>query len=174
MIDDPYDALDRATIATWQLGNQLVWAGAALLAAAVLHQVVDEMLQRYVSSIHGGINLRPQTLTRITSQFSAQFGARAGVAIAVGVLIGGIVGLKVWKRTTAVAGVTGLAYLALSWFALESSVVVERLTGEEPSIARLRHGFPRSGLEWGYSALALLTVVLAPLVARFVARRKAT
>jgi hypothetical protein len=70
-------------------------------------------------------------------------------------------------------------YALISWFVLESSVRYiypsGQVPGSELSVAGYgveRHGLPSGAREWSYSLVALFAVAVAPLVARFVAKRR--
>lgn len=176
-MDESYDALDRATMATWRVTNVVGWGSAALGAAILIHQVADEVLRRHwIPGIYNPINARPSSSFRGTWQFWAPlYGFRAAIGIAIALLIGTLIGRKVWKKPAAVAALAAVGYTAVSWLVLEFSMVPRDAVfqGQDVAIVLPEHGLPRDGMEWSYSALALIVVLIAPLWAGFTARRKA-
>jgi hypothetical protein len=176
MTENTYDPLDRATLATWRTVNVVGWGGAALAAALVIHTVGDQLSRRYMGTFGGGMNTRPARGFGATWQYwGPKYGLRAGVAILAGLAIGLILGTKAWRRPVALAGAVAAVYVLLAWFAIEKSIPPLRfdpVTGGTIGGSTPHHGLPANLLEWSYSALGLFAVVVAPLVARFVARRK--
>lgn len=174
MTDDTYDALDRATLATWRVGNLVVWTGAALLVAIIIHLVADELATRFHLPLgFGGLDVRPHQEFGGTWQFWAPlYGFRAGISIIIGLAIGTVLGLKAIRRPAALAALTATAYILITWLALETSVFYRARGDGTVVTGGSRHGFPATAIEWSYSVLGLIVLALAPLWARFVARRK--
>jgi len=175
-MEETLDPLDRATMATWRATNALAWGGLALAAALVLHTVGDELAKRVHRFNVFSLNGRPWPEFGTWQFFAPSYGYKAFIAIVIGAAIGLIVGTKLLKAPAWVAAGIASVYALISWFALETSLHVIHASGEgaDPTVGAgySRHGLPSGGREWSYSLVALFAVLVAPLVARFVAKRR--
>ena len=179
-MDENYDALDRATLATWRLSNMAGWSVAALAAAILLHQFVDEILRkfRFSSLTAGSLNVRPgaDAFGSTFWYWLPKYLIWGALAILVGVVIGVVIGRKVLRRPATVAAITALVYAVIATLVLEYSIVVRYRSQGNPGfgVGVPQHGLPSDTLGWGYALLALAAVIAAPLVARLVAGRRAS
>jgi hypothetical protein len=178
-MDDAYDPLDRATLATWRASNALGWGAVALAIALVIHTMGDQLVRRVHIPNLFGINTRPQQFFAYTFWgILPQYLYRGFVAIVVGVAIGWLIGRKVWRSQPAISSAVAAAYVLITWLVIETSFrsIAQTTTpgGTAPtaSYSYPVHGLPSGVREWGYSALGLIAIVVAPLVARFVAKRR--
>ena len=176
-MDKTLDPLDRVTMVTWRAFNVLAWGITALAAALIVHTAADELVERIRRFNVWTLNGRPLPGFGTWQFYAPSFGFKAFVAIAIGAVIGLIVGSRVITARAWVGGMIASAYALISWVVLETSVSAIRPTGDVSDqgvgYGFSRHGLPRNAREWSYSLIALLAVVVAPVVARLVARRKA-
>jgi hypothetical protein len=178
-MEETLDPLDRATMATWRASNLLTWGGAALVCALVLHTVGDELVKHLHIPNTFSMNGRPSPFFGTWQSVAPQYGYRAFFAIIIGVVIGVIVGRKALRAQVWTAVVVASTYVAISWLVLETSERFIRRTGDidaggftSGTYGVERHGLPSSARDWTYSLVALFAVAIAPLVARFVAKRR--
>lgn len=175
-MEETYDSLDRATLATWRASKLLGWAAVALGSAVVLHTVFDELNRRIrVPGWYFTLNQRPLPEFGTWQSIAPSYGYRGFVAIVIGVLIGAIAGSKLWKAPVKAAAVIAGAYVLISTLVLEHGYNMIRVTtqyGTTTQAGTPRHGLPSGGIEWSYSLLTLLAVPVAALVARMVSRRR--
>jgi len=176
-LEESYDSLDRATMATWKASNALGWGAVALAASLVLHQVADQLtLTTRLSVLTAGtLNGRPWPGLGWTGWSLLQrFWYPAVISVVVGLLIGTVIGKKVWRHQVGLASLTALAYVAVTWLVLEISAGGGTATSTGSLVQVSAHrGLPSGAVEWSYSAVALLAVVVAPLWSWFLVRRTA-
>jgi len=178
-MDNAYDPLDRATLATWRASNALGWGAVAVAIALVIHTVGDQLVRRVHIPNLFTINGRPVGFFTYTVWgILPQYVYRGFIALVVGVAIGWLVGRKVWRSQPAIAAAAASAYVLITVLVIESATrpilpfTVQRGGYSSASGEYTVHGLPSGVREWGYSALGLVAVLVAPLVARFVAKRR--